>query len=259
MRDSPDEGTAIAGPATTARQRSRHMRINKYIAQAGLASRRGADKLIEDGKVEVNGAVLTEPGYDVGPEDKVTVDGVLISEREKKVYYLLNKPVGYITSAKDEKGRDTVMDLMTDVEERVFPVGRLDYNTSGLLIMTNDGDMSDRIASPRSKTGKTYRVLVAGRIGKPKLDRLSKGIDLGDFVTAPAEIKVVSWTRRSMIVEITIYEGKNRQVRRMFDAIGFPVQELTRIAIGNIKLGHLKPGQYRKMTKGEIAHLLEDR
>ena len=205
--------------------------------------------------MEVNGITLTEPGYDVSSGDKVYVDGLPLGEREKTVYYLLNKPVGYITSAKDEKGRPTVMDLMSDVDERVFPVGRLDFNTSGLLIMTNDGELAGKVSHPSSKIGKTYRVLVAGQIGKPKIDRLRKGIDLGDFVTAPAEVTVVSWTKRSMIMEITIHEGKNRQVRRMFEAIGYPVQELTRVSIGNIKLGHLKPGQYRKMTKGEIKHL----
>ncbi len=231
------------------------MRINKYIAAAGICSRRKADELIVQGKVTVNGAVLDEPGYDVKPGDTVFVNGELIEDTAAPLYYVMNKPIGVITSVSDERGRTTVLDLMPDVEERIFPVGRLDYNTSGLLFLTNDGQFAYRLTHPRHQVPKTYRVRVAGNIGKPRIDRLRRGVDIGGFVTSPAEVNVISWTRHSMILEITIHEGKNRQVRRMFEAIGYPVQELERISVGNIKLGRLRPGQYRKLNPGEVDYL----
>ncbi|MBQ1490208.1 MAG: rRNA pseudouridine synthase [Eubacterium sp.] len=231
------------------------MRINKYIAQAGIASRRGADELITKGKVKVNGAVLTEPGYDVKDGDHITVNGEPITASEQKVYYIMNKPTGFITSVRDERGRRTVLDLMPDVEARIFPVGRLDYNTSGLLFLTNDGDLAYGLTHPKHEVGKTYRVLVAGNIPKAKLAVLRHGVDIGGFTTSPAKVDVITWNRHSMLLEITIHEGKYRQVRRMFDAVGYPVQELTRISVGNIKLGHLKIGQYRKLSQGEIDYL----
>ena len=231
------------------------MRINKFIAQAGIASRRKADELIAAGKVTVNGACLAEPGYDVTEEDVVAVNGQEIQRPEAKVYYMLHKPIGTLTSVSDERGRRTVMDLIPDVEERVFPVGRLDYNTSGLLFLTNDGELAYGLTHPKHHVAKVYRVRVAGNIPKAKIAQLRKGIDLGDFVTQPARVDVITWNRHSMILEITIHEGKNRQVRRMFEAVGYPVQELSRIAVGNIKLGHLKEGHYRKLSKGEIEYL----
>lgn len=233
------------------------MRINKYIASSCNSSRRKADELIRTGKVKVNGKVLTEMGYDVQEGDKIHVNGKMIKDTEKKVYFLMNKPLGVVTSAKDDKGRVTVIDLMPDVDERVFPVGRLDYNTSGLLLLTNDGDLANQIMHPKNHVEKTYRVRVAGEIPKSKIVILRKGVDLGDFVTAKAKVDVVTWNRHSMVLDVTIHEGKNRQVRRMFSAIGYPVQELCRTSIGNIKLGHLKPGQYRKLSKGELEYLMK--
>lgn len=232
------------------------MRINKYIAQAGIASRRKADELIQSGKVKVNGACLTEPGYDVAEGDTVEVEGKTIENSDKKVYYAMNKPIGCITSVKDDLGRATVMDVLTDVDERVFPVGRLDYNTSGLLFVTNDGDFAYRLTHPKHNVDKTYRVRIAGTLSKEKLATLRKGVDIGGFVTSRAKVDVVSWTKHSSIIEITIHEGKNRQVRKMFAAVGKNVQELERISIGNIKLGHLKQGQYRRLTKNEIEYLM---
>ncbi len=233
------------------------MRINKYIASSCNSSRRKADELIRAGKVKVNGKVLTEMGYDVQEGDKIHVNGKMIKYMEKKVYFLMNKPLGVVTSAKDDKGRVTVIDLMPDVDERVFPVGRLDYNTSGLLLLTNDGDLANQIMHPKNHVEKTYRVRVAGEIPKSKIAILRKGVELGDFVTAKAKVDVVTWNRHSMVLDVTIHEGKNRQVRRMFSAIGYPVQELCRTSIGNIKLGHLKPGQYRKLSKGELEYLMK--
>lgn len=230
------------------------MRINKYIANAGIASRRKADELIKAGKVKVNGKVMSQPGYDVADSDEVLVEGKPVQSAENKVYYAMNKPLGVITSVNDDRGRMTVVDIMSDVEERVFPVGRLDYNTSGLLLLTNDGDFANRIMHPGRRVDKTYRVRVAGNISKIKISVLRAGVRLGKFKTSPARVDVITWNRHSMILEVTIHEGKNRQIRRMFEAVGYPVQELERISIGNMKLGHLKPGQYRKLSKRELEY-----
>lgn len=231
------------------------MRLNKYIADAGIASRRKADELIANGNVKVNGLSVREMGYQVVPDDVVEVNGTVIKAEQEKVYLLLNKPIGYITSVSDDKGRSTVMDLMNDVDARVFPVGRLDYNTSGLLIMTNDGQLAYRITHPKHELKKTYRARVRGVLSYAKLAKLRKGVDIGGYITKPAWVEVISQGERSAIVEITIHEGKNRQVRKMFAAVGNNVQELERIAIGNIRLGHTKPGHFRKLTKEEIEYL----
>lgn len=162
------------------------MRINKYIAQAGIASRRKADELIANGNVKVNGAVMKEPGYDVTDEDKVEVNGSLIRTSREKVYLLVNKPLNMITSASDDRDRETVMEIVKDVDARLFPVGRLDYNTTGALIMTNDGELSYRITHPKHEMDKTYRALVKGVVSKEKLARLRSGVDIGGFVTSRA-------------------------------------------------------------------------
>jgi len=231
------------------------MRINKYIAQAGVASRRKADELIAAGNVKVNGLVLKEPGYDVVEGDVVEVNGRRIQAEEKKVYILLNKPIGYVTTVSDDKERPTVMDLVKDVDARIFPVGRLDYNTSGMLIMTNDGDFAYKVTHPKHELTKTYRARVAGILSNEKVWKLRKGVDIGGFVTSPARVEVVKGLPRSTVVDITIHEGKNRQVRKMFKAVGNNVQELERIAIGNIKLGRLAEGHYRKLTREEVEYL----
>lgn len=231
------------------------MRINKYIAQAGVASRRKADELIANGNVRINGAVLKEPGYDVADGDVVEVNGRRVQAEEKKVYLLLNKPVGYVTTVSDDRDRATVMDLVADVDARIFPVGRLDYNTSGLLIMTNDGDFAYRLTHPKHEMPKTYRARVSGVLSKEKCERLENGVDIGGYVTSKAKVSVIKGLPKSTIVDITIHEGKNRQVRKMFKAVGNPVQELTRVAIGNVRLGRLAEGHYRKLTREEIEYL----
>ena len=167
------------------------MRINKYIAQAGIASRRKADELIANGNVKVNGAVMKEPGYDVTDEDKVEVNGSLIGTSREKVYLLVNKPLNMITSASDDRDRETVMEIVKDVDSRLFPVGRLDYNTTGALIMTNDGDLSYRITHPKHEMDKTYRALVKGVVSKEKLARLRSGVDIGGFVTSRARARII--------------------------------------------------------------------
>ncbi|WP_338547136.1 pseudouridine synthase [Emergencia sp. JLR.KK010] len=231
------------------------MRINKYIAQSGIASRRKADELVAAGNVKVNGLTLKEAGYDVVAGDVVEVNGRRIEPEDKKVYILLNKPLGYVTTVSDDKDRQTVMDLVKDVDARIFPVGRLDYNTSGMLIMTNDGDFAYRLTHPKHEMPKTYRARVAGVLSDEKCAKLRRGVDVGGYVTSNAKVQIVKGVQRSTIVDITIHEGKNRQVRKMFKAVGNNVQELARIAIGDIKLGRLAVGHYRKLTKEEVEYL----
>ena len=235
--------------------RGQKMRINKYIAQSGICSRRKADELIANGNVKINGAVLKEPGYEVTDGDKVEVNGTQISAKQKAEYVLINKPLGMVTTVSDDKERLNVMDVVADIDARLFPVGRLDYNTSGALIMTNDGEMAYRLTHPKHEVYKTYRARVAGILSNEKAARLRKGVDIGGFVTSPAKVNIIKGTQHSTIVEISIHEGKNRQVRKMFAAVGNPVQELERIAVGEIRLGHLKPGHYRKLTREEVEYL----
>jgi len=233
------------------------MRLNKYIAQAGIASRRKADELIIAKKVKVDGEFVTEPFFDVAEGQKVVVEGRSTEPAAKKVYLILNKPKGYITTTSDEKGRPTVMDLTGGAHEHVFPVGRLDGQTTGLLIMTNDGDFAYKLTHPGHEVTKTYRAYVSGVLSKEKIARLRKGVDIGGYVTAPAAVEIVKQNAHSAIVEIRLSEGKNRQVRKMFASIGCRVMELERIAVGGVYLGRLKQGHIRKMTRKEIE-LLRD-
>lgn len=233
------------------------MRLNKYIADAGIASRRKADELTINGNVKINGKVMKEPGYQVKDGDQVMVNGILISKQEKKVYIVLNKPKGYVTTMDDDKGRLIVADLVADVSERVYPVGRLDYNTTGLLLMTNDGELANKLTHPKHETPKLYRAHVAGVLSGQKLSKLRSGVDIGGYITKKAKVEVIKQTERSAIAEIEIHEGKNRQVRKMFAAVGCPVQALERVAIGDIRLGRLKSGHYRKLTREEVEYLLE--
>ncbi|MBQ4596716.1 MAG: rRNA pseudouridine synthase [Firmicutes bacterium] len=231
------------------------VRLNKYIADAGICSRRKADELISNGNVKVNGAVMKEMGYQVEDGDVVKVNGKIIGAAGKKVYVVVNKPLGYITSMDDDKDRATVAELVSDIPERLFPVGRLDYNTSGLLIMTNDGQLTYTLTHPKHEVYKTYIAKVAGVLSDARIAKLRKGVDIGGFITSPAKVKVIKQMPRHAIVEISIREGKNRQVRKMFAAVGNKVQELQRVAIGEIKLGRLMEGHYRKLNREEIEYL----
>jgi len=231
------------------------MRLNKYIADAGICSRRKADELISNGNVKVNKAVIKEMGYQVEDGDEVIVNGTKIETKGKKVYVAVNKPKGYITSMDDDKERLTVAELVADIPERLFPVGRLDYNTTGLLIMTNDGQLTYTLTHPKHEVYKTYIAKVAGVISDKRLAMLRKGVDIGGFVTSPARVKVLKQMPRHAVVEISIKEGKNRQVRKMFAAVGNKVQELERVSIGDIRLGRLMSGHYRKLTKEEVEYL----
>ena len=231
------------------------MRLNKYIAQAGLASRRKADEMTKNGNVKVNGATVTEMGYEVKEGDVVEVNGDVIKPSKAKIYIMLNKPKGYITSAKDEKDRPVVTELVTELGERLFPVGRLDYDTSGLLLMTNDGELANKLMHPKYHVAKTYRARVLGVVSNERLARLRKGVDIGGFVTSRAKAEIVKQAPNYAIVDLTIQEGKNRQVRKMFNAVGNKVMELERTAVGELYLGRLKEGGYRKLTKSEIEYL----
>ena len=230
------------------------MRINQYIAAAGICSRRRADELIGEGRVRVNGNVLKAMGYHVQDGDVVEVDGRRIEPESKKVYYLLNKPAGYVTSTADKEGRPLVTELVPD-NVRVFPVGRLDFNTSGLLILTNDGELSNKLMHPSHEFSKTYLVRAQGIVTLAEAEKLRKGVDIGGFVTSPAEVKLLRHDRNSTVAEIRIHEGKNRQVRRMFKAIGHPVQELCRTGLGKLTTGRLAVGQCRKLSPAEIEYL----
>lgn len=231
-------------------------RIQKVIAQAGMASRRKAEQLIAEGKVTVNGKVVRELGTKVGPNDQIEVNGVPV-EKEEPVYFLLYKPRGVISAVTDDKGRKTVTDLFPHIEARIYPVGRLDYDTSGLLIMTNDGDFANALMHPKFEIEKTYVAKIKGIPTRENLKKLEKGIMLEDGKTAPAKTKMLAMDKRkqSSIIELTIHEGRNRQVRRMFEAIGMPVMKLKRERYGFLTLHGINAGDYRELTPHEVKQL----
>ena len=234
------------------------MRINKYIALCGVASRRKAEELILAGRVTVNDEVMTELSYKVDEEnDIVKVDDKLIKEENKLVYILLNKPEGYITTVKDQFDRPSVLDLVSDIKERVYPIGRLDYETSGLLLLTNDGDLTYKLTHPKHEVDKTYVARVKGKLTKEEIQRFKTGLKIEDYTTAPAKLKVIKYDeqRDSSLLEIKIHEGKNRQVRKMCKAINHPVLRLRRSAMGKIKIGDCEIGKYRYLTEDEIKYL----
>lgn len=231
------------------------MRLQKYLAHAGVASRRASEKLILSGRVSVNGQVVTELGTKVIPgQDVVQVDGKIVTLATQKVYYLLNKPVGYVTTAKDPQGRPTVLDLIPS-PERIYPVGRLDYDSEGLLLLTNDGDVAYVLTHPRYEIKKKYLVEVQGTPNPETLLRLARGIKLADGWTAPAKVKLIRGSGETAVLTIEIHEGRNRQVRRMFEAVGHPVLWLKRLTMGPLRLGGLRSGEYRRLTPEEIAAL----
>lgn len=231
-------------------------RLQKVIARAGLASRRKAEQLIIDGKVTVNGKVVTELGTKIGPDDVVEVNGIKL-EKEEPVYFLFYKPRGVVSTVKDDKNRKTVIDFFPDVEQRIFPVGRLDYDTSGLLIMTNDGDFANLLMHPRYEVEKTYIAKVQGIPTREKLKELQRGVQLEDGMTQPAKVKFLKGDRKkkTAIIELTIHEGRNRQVRRMFEKIGYPVLKLKRERLAFLTLHGLNAGEYRRLTPHEVKKL----
>jgi len=229
-------------------------RLQKYMAHAGIASRRKSEEIIKQGKVKVNGHVITQMGFKVSESDKVEVDGKLIESKEKRVYYAVNKPINVITTTDDQFDRDTVLDLI-DVKQRVYPVGRLDFDSSGLLLITNDGELTNILIHPSYEVWKKYLVEINSFVSDNHIEKLSNGVVLEDGLTAPAELKVLKRSKRYSKIEVNIREGKNRQIRRMFKHFGYEVTSLHRTEFGPISLNNLESGQYRKLTKNEIRLL----
>ena len=228
------------------------MRLQKFLAHSGVASRRASEEMILQGRVKVNGEKVTELGTKVYPGDEVFVDGKKIESEEKKFYIMLNKPVGYVTTVSDEKNRPTVMDLLGDVNARVYPVGRLDFNTEGLLLLSNDGDFTYKVTHPKHYLEKTYHVWVTGKAKTNALRLLETGVYIDGRKTAPAKADVLEASKGSAILSITIHEGRNRQVRKMCKEVGFKVLGLKRVSEGGLSLGNLPMGKWRHLTKAEV-------
>lgn len=232
------------------------MRINKFLAECGVASRRAADKMIMDGEVKINGRICSL-GDEVNlDDDNVTVNGKTVSTVKKYDYYILNKPKGYVCTVRDDKGRKTVMDLLPPNVKRVFPVGRLDYDSEGLLIMTNDGELTYRLTHPKNEIPKTYLVKLEGTITDEALNKVKNGVVIDGKRTGKCNVKVVEQTRDAVRLHITITEGRNRQVRKMFLAVGKEVKLLKRIKVGELTLRGLDRGEVRKLTAEEVEYLM---
>lgn len=234
------------------------VRLQKYLAENGIASRRTAEKYIEEGRVSVNGKVVTELGTKVNPsKDEVLFDGKKVKRQEKKVYILLNKPIGYVTTVKDQFQRDTVLDLVK-VEQRVVPVGRLDMYTSGALVLTNDGDFVYTVTHPKHNIDKTYIATVHGSVTKDEIEQLRNGVEIDGVLTSKAKAKIIKEDKEKNItrIEIVIHEGRNRQVRKMCEAIGKKVMALHRTKIGNLEVRNLKLGTWRYLTEAEVKMLI---
>lgn len=234
------------------------MRLNKFMASCGVASRRKCDEIILEGRVKINAKVVKKLGVQVDPKnDLVTIDDGAIRIKGEYEYYILNKPTGYVTTVKDPQGRKTVMDLIPESRKRLYPIGRLDYNTSGLLLVTNDGDLTQKLTHPSFELGKTYLAKVRGEVNLLDIAKLRAGVDIGGFITSKAEVNLISSNENESKVKLTIHEGKNRQVRKMFNAIGKEVLELERIAIGKLDLSGIKVGECRPLSEKEIKYLKE--
>lgn len=231
------------------------IRLQKYMAQCGVASRRHAEELIKAGRVKVNGSIITEMGTLVSEQDRVEVDGKLIKKEKKLIYIMLNKPSGYVSTVSDPEGRKTVLDLIDGVNERIYPVGRLDYDTTGLIILTNDGDFAFESTHPGHETKKTYMAEVLGMPSNRALQSLRSGIMLDGKLTAPARVEAVDIKPKSTVLKIIIHEGRNRQVKRMCEAVNHPVLRLKRTAVGRLTLGDLKPGEWRYLSLREVKQI----
>jgi 23S rRNA pseudouridine2605 synthase len=231
------------------------MRLAKYLAHAGVASRRSAETLVTAGRVSVEGEIVTDPARDVGQDSRVALDGRPLSGPEPRVLYALNKPAGVLSTARDTHGRPTVLELVPARGLRLYPVGRLDIDTSGLILLTNDGELANLLTHPRFQVPKTYRARLGGSpITKDALEALRTGVQLEDGLTAPARVRRVGAMGRN-VLELTIHEGRNRQVRRMCQAVGHPVLELVRTRFGPLALDGLAPGAHRRLAEAELERL----
>ena len=234
------------------------MRINRFLARAGVASRRGADKIVESGRVQINGCTVTGHGATVDPvSDRVEVDGRRICLPERSTYIIVNKPIGYVVTMNDPQGRKTVAEFIPRNLPGVIPVGRLGVDTDGLLLMTNDGELAHRVTHPSFELDKVYEVLVGGVLSEKSIGSLERGIPLDGRVTAPATVDSLWVSHNRSTCRIMIHEGRKRQIRRMFEAIGHSVRSLRRVRIGPIELGDLKPGHSRNLTERELQVLRE--
>lgn len=241
---------------TESSQGAKGVRLQKVLAQAGVASRRASEELIRQGRVAVNGCVVRELGCRVDPErDEIRLNGSLVSSAQAKVYLLFYKPKHCVTTASDPQGRKTVLDFIPDLGARVFPVGRLDYDTEGLLFLTNDGILANRLQHPRYGVPKAYETKVAGHPDEQTLERLRSGIVLEEGRTAPARVSVLRVLPGATWLKIILHQGWNRQIRRMGEAVGHPVLKITRVAYGPLTLDKLKPGAFRPLSHGEVRRL----
>ena len=233
------------------------MRLQKYMAMCGVAARRKCEEIISSGRVSVNGCVVTQMGTQVEEGDRVELDGQLLTPQAQPRYILYHKPAGEVTTVSDDKGRDTVMDRFSDFPERIYPVGRLDYDSEGLLLLTNDGELAQRLMHPSCEVDKVYLARVTGSPTDEALERLRRGVfmDGDERRTYPAKVRVVRDTALFSDVLVTIHEGRNRQVRRMFDAVGHRVLLLRRVRFGPLDLGPLRRGEWRELTADEVAQL----
>jgi 23S rRNA pseudouridine2605 synthase len=235
---------------------SEPVRLQKFLARCGIASRRKSEELILSGRVSVNGATKTNLGIKIDPEsDVIRFDGKTVEPEKEHIFVLLNKPKGYVTSLSDPQGRPVVTSLVKDIPERLFPVGRLDLDTEGALILTNDGGFAQKVQHPSHETNKTYEALVSGYPGKGKLKQLERGILLEGKQTAPATLKLLKRLQGQTLVQITIHEGRKRQVRKMFDFIGNPVISLKRIAYGKLFLKNLPTGRYKLLNHKDLKKI----
>ena len=231
------------------------MRINKFLSSLGVASRRAIDKYIEEGRIKVNGAVAST-GIDITEDDEIYIDNKKIETKriEEKVYFMLNKPLEVLSASFDDRGRKTVVDLIK-TDKRIFPIGRLDYMTSGLILLTNDGELFNRLVHPKSEIYKKYYIKVFGEVKKEEIEELKKGVLLEDGKTLPAKVSGIKYDKNKTSMYISIREGRNRQIRRMIEKLGYKVLMLRREKIGELSLGDLKEGKYRELTKEEIEYL----
>ena len=232
------------------------MRLQKYMALCGVASRRNAEKMILDGQVTVNGRLITEMGVQVEEEDVVCVNGVQIFPETEKHYVMYHKPAGEVTTVNDPEGRPCVLDHFRDYPVRLYPVGRLDYDSEGLLLLTNDGDLTDRMLHPSFQVDKTYLARVTGSVPMEEVRMLRTGVMLDDHKTSPAKVRIIKEETFATVVLVTIHEGRNRQVRRMFEASGHKVLQLRRVQFGPLQLGDLPRGKWRSLTADERRKLM---
>ena len=232
------------------------MRLQKYMAECGVASRRAAEEMIRAGRVQVNGQTITEMGVQVSEGDEVRLDGQAIHPETVKRYVMYHKPAGEVTTARDPEGRACVLDHFRDEPVRLYPVGRLDYDSEGLLLLTNDGALTERLLHPSHQVEKTYLARVTGEVTQDTLRLLRQGVMLDDHKTAPAKARLVRQEAFAAVVLVTIHEGRNRQVRRMFEAAGHQVMQLRRVRFGPLELGDLPRGKWRDLTAGEVRKLM---